>query len=93
MSEDIGPRDVVTRSRPVMRGPAIPEGARYVVEEAYNTKPGCAYSALCGPLELVLGGLGGGWCYCGWRKIGGSKSDTVRRFAEELTPARPKVDV
>jgi len=31
------------------------------------------------------------WCPCRWKKIGGSRADTVRRFAEDLTPAKPKV--
>ena len=31
------------------------------------------------------------WCPCGWRKIGGSKSDTIRQFENDLNTDHPSV--
>lgn len=96
MADDIGPGDVVecTVSGSGVRRGALRLGGRYVVEGA--SAP--AY-CMCGRNDkrhgILLAGLRsgsttGGWCSYSFRKIGGSQADTVRRFAEDLTPATPE---
>lgn len=99
MADDIGVGDVVSavRSERRLRTGWVVAGQRQVVlaiAVGRSNQP-CGF---CGQpfqgralLALDLDPQGyGNWCPCGWRKIGGSRSDTVRRFAEDLnlTPSR-----
>lgn len=94
---DIGPGDVVER---VDHHRAVDAGTRAIVLELIPPTTGrpwwrCTNCGAFSKLGLVLSvthPVNPSWCPNHWRKIGGSRADTVRRFAEDLTPAKPKVD-
>lgn len=89
MSDDIGVGDVVERIK------GSPRRSRYVVA---GVDPGlwvCPYGCkYCSSIWIDPDPIMNGRPYaaCAFRKIGGSQTDTVRRFTEDLTPARPTVD-
>jgi hypothetical protein len=86
MTTDIGPGDVVEALIACDHWLySFPASTRATVGELNLRRCDC-----CGyPFGLVLVEYPlnvGGWCARHWRKIGGSKADTVRRFAEDLNP-------
>ena len=103
MSDDLGPGDVVeavydicSRGR---RDCLARKGFRTLVEEVVTrvSPDACVACGTSPEVALVLVGVdagpGHGWCPCGWKKIGGSKDQTVSLFAGHLnTKSREKVD-
>lgn len=103
MSSELGRGDVVCAIRDESAGGgcplAIKSGDRVVVLEVRALpNPGCLPCGICH--DLPERGLAldlpfdpdeswGLWCPCNWRKIGGSRADTVRRFAEDLQVSKP----
>lgn len=101
--DDLGPGDVVEATHNVYRTEgvhaalvAVP-GDRAVVVGIINRNSHqvCGFCQTSPPIALLLDepypGIGRGWCPCGWRKIGGSREDTVRQFANDLDTEHPSV--
>jgi hypothetical protein len=98
MSADLGKDDVVEAVRDLVGEVA---GHRIEVrrgDRATVVRVRSSTWLICpcdGPFGLVLQeyplpeayGSTWQWCACGWRKVGGSQADTVRRFVEELNRA------
>lgn len=103
MSDDLGPGDVVEATTDKYAVGAMRclarRGFRGRVERIV-TRLSDEICAVCGTspkVALVVAGLDvgpdRGWCTCGWKKIGGSKDQTVSLFANHLnTKSREKVD-
>lgn len=94
MSEPIGPGDVVEAVDPfgVRRWP---HGLRFTVLEVFGPTSECSCASR-GTLshQEPHGGLGlweipGRWCIYDFRKIGGSRADTMRQFSEVLNTKAP----
>lgn len=99
MGEDIGPGDVVEYVDAVhpYPGGVIIRGDRRVIDAIapIGLEAGeCMECGLVGGAGYYLVGIARGrwpWCPNHWRKIGPSRSETVRLFAEDLNVERPKV--
>ncbi len=94
MSDDIGPGDVVEA---VINDGPVKVGDRTTVVEisifSNYTTCICGLSGVGMRLrDFELPNPTWRWCPCGWRKIGGSRADIVRRFAEDLTVTPERVD-
>lgn len=93
MSDDIGPGDVVEAVKRMIgdrtNRPYVSVGQRAVVRSLLTTPPACR--ACKGEESYILEGISSNllFCVCGWRKIGGSQADTIRRFAEDLNVRLP----
>lgn len=94
MSEDIGPGDVVEAWG--IPGNIIPDGTRAIVTEI-GPEPDfvghqchLAWARGLKLLEFPTSDPNIYWCPCVWRKVGGSRSDTVHHFAEDLNAKQPR---
>ena len=93
MADDIGVGDIVEAVDP--RGwRRYPHGRRYTVKAVFGPtdKCRCAKSEAHGGLDLWEAPPNPGYrgyCIYDFRKIGGSQAETIRRFAEDLTPNLP----
>jgi hypothetical protein len=95
MSDDIGPGDVVEALHGAHTRNWWEAGDRAVVTAIHpSRKLPCGACGQYSPGFNSTARAPQYWlhCLCGWRKIGGSQAQTVSRFAEDLSPARPKVD-
>ena len=92
MSEAIGSGDVVERLDLDGVWGWRPGDRAIVFGVVPRTKPFCEACGSSAGDALVLhpapdSGTGA-WCSLHWRRLGGSRADTVGRFAEHLTPQK-----
>lgn len=101
MADDIGPGDVVEAIRDASApefGVSVHRGDRHMIAAVEDVPARYSVCRLCNdPLAQALhftddAPMNFLHCSCIWRKIGGSRAETVRRFAEDLTPVRETDD-
>lgn len=94
-ADDLGPGDVVVAVANVIsaRWGTIPRGTRATVTElSPGPSPGCnGCDGGPGGVHLAEFPNPRWFCLCRWRRVGGSRSDTIRLFAADLTVRAPDV--
>jgi hypothetical protein len=97
---DIGPGDCVEAVRDVVSYDGTVyarRGERDIVEVVHGPLPTdevCFWGHRLGGFELVEHTLPPGtfFCVCGWRKVGPSRDETTRLFAEDLHVRAPETE-
>ena len=89
---DIGPGDVVEAVCDLFN--VAPKGTRSIVSDVLNVEAVCTRCNSAFGQGLLIKGVPVPpsyiwWCTCEWKKIGGSRTQTVARFAEDLNVPTP----
>jgi hypothetical protein len=98
---DIGPGDCVEAVRDSMDGEVVHARRKdrdivveVVISPDHMPCPYCGSEETAGLILKDHGGDDPEWvfCICGWKKVGGSRSDTMRWFASDLTVKSPETE-